>query len=1185
MTQPFRTPSGGRIRRDQPIHFTFDGQSFEGYVGDTLASALLANGVHLAGRSFKYHRPRGIMTAGSEEPNALVTIDRGEGRVTPNLRATTVELYDGLMARTQNAWPSIRFDLGAIAGLASPLLSAGFYYKTFMWPASFWQRIYEPLIRAAAGLGRAPTAPDPDRYLHRYAHCDLLIIGAGPAGLAAASGAAARGERVIICDEQAEPGGSLLSRPEIQIDRMTASDWIAASLDARITLLPRTTGFGWYTGNMIALAERVTEHLAHPNPNLPRERLWLVRAKRVVIATGAIERPAVFPGNDRPGIMLANAAAAYLHRYGILPGRRIVVTTSHDSAWFTAFDLAAARATIAAILDRRPEVNDGLRDQARAAGIPVHTGARITATSGRHRVRSIRTDAIANAIPCDTVLMSDGWTPSVHLFSQSRAKLRFDPASGTFLPGESAAAEQSAGACAGTFDLASCLAEGHRAGAGTTKTFHVTPEQPRGPSSPPSPGQPHGRAFVDFQNDVTTKDLAIATGEGFRAIEHVKRYTTAGMATDQGKTANLNALATVAALTGRAIPDIGLTTFRPPYTPVTFGTFAGASRGDLFDPVRRTPIDDQDAVFEDVGAWKRAHYFPRDGETMHQAVARECHAVRTNLGLFDASTLGKIEIIGPGAAEFLNRMYTGTFTRLAPGHCKYALLLGEDGFIRDDGVVARIAQDRFHVTTTTGGAAGVLHQMEDYLQTEFPDLRVSLTSITEQWAVIALQGPRAAVVLAPYLRGIDLTTMPHMSVREGQFAGIPTRLFRVSFTGELGFEINLPAEFAQSVWSLLRESGATRYGTETMHVLRAEKGFIVVGQETDGTVTPDDLGLAWTIARGKPDFVGKRSLTRPDMLREDRKQLVGLLTSDPAIVLEEGAQLTEAGTASLGHVTSAYRSETLQRSIALALLSGGRNRIGTTLNVPLDGRLVEVIVTEPSFYDRDGARMTQPIAPIQPRTQMTTLARTPIAVPAAIPCPDAQLIPAGGIVDTCQTRHGPARRGHLTQNRAVTGGSDEPVHDVEGSRRRSMFRPVGAAPLSSTSKFAVRTDQPLAPPLKSATTENFTALWLGPDEYLLFCKELPTIDALLIVDVSHRTSGIRLDGPCAAQCLNAFCALDLDIFPEGGCTRTLFGKAEIILWRLPEQSFHIEAARSFIPYIWACLEEAQREFLPSTAPC
>jgi sarcosine oxidase subunit alpha len=1132
MTGSFRTTAGSGIRRDRPIRFTFDGKPLDGFAGDTLASALLAHGIHMVGRSFKYHRPRGILSAGSEEPNALVTIDRGNGRVTPNLRATTIDLYDGLCARSQNAWPSVRFDFGALSGLLSPLLPAGFYYKTFMWPASFWKPLYEPAIRAAAGLGIAPAGPDADRYLHRYAHCDVLVIGAGPAGLAAADAASKCGDRVIICDEQPSAGGSLLSRPNVRIDGTSGPEWIAAVVDERMTVLTRTTAFGWYPDNMIALAERVTDHLARNDTNLPRERLWLVRAKRVVIAAGAIERPSVFPGNDRPGIMLASAAATYLHRYGVLPGSRVVVTTAHDSAWFTAFELAAAGTTVAAILDQREEVDASLRDLARAAGIPVHLGTRITGTGGRRRVCFVRADKSTKVIPCDTVLMSDGWTPSVHLFSQSRGTLRFDPATRTFLPGQSAAREESVGACAGTFDLAACLAAGHRAGGGESKTFNVTHEPNAGTSIPPSPGKPHGKAFVDFQNDVTTKDLAIATSEGFRAIEHVKRYTTAGMAIDQGKTANLNVLAAVAALTGRTIPEIGLTTFRPPYTPVTFGTLAGAARGNLFDPIRRTPIDDQDAVFEDVGNWKRAHYFPQRGETMHQAVTRECQAVRTGAGLLDASTLGKIEITGPDAAEFFNRMYTGEFSRLEPGRCKYGLLLGEDGFIRDDGVIARLAPDRFHVTTTTGGAAGVQHHMEDYRQTEFASLRVWLTSTTEQWAVIAVQGPRAADIIAPFLDGIDLTAMPHMSVREGQFAGVPIRLFRVSFTGELGFEINLPADFARPAWDLLRETGATRYGTETMHVLRAEKGFVIVGQETDGSVTPDDLGLSRTIAGGKPDFVGKRSLARPDMVNPDRKQLVGLLTTDPTCVLEEGAQLIENATISLGHVTSAYHSASLGRSIALALVSAGRSRIGTKLRVPLANRVEDVMVTDPIFYDQTGQRMTAKITGTESRSPLRRLTATMVNLTNAPPCADATL-----------------------------------------------------TTIPATGKFNVRTEEQLAPTLRAAMHDGHTALWLGPDEYLVFSDEPPRLTAASVVDVSYRTVGIRIHGPRAAWCINAFCALDLDDIPANGCTRTLFGKAEIVLWRHGDREFHIETARSLVPYVWACLQDARREFLTSGITC
>ena len=1186
MTQPFRTASGGRIRRDLPLRFTFNGQSLTGYQGDTLASALLAHGIHLTGRSFKYHRPRGILTAGPEEPNALVTLDRGEGRLIPNTRATTAELHEGLTAISQNAWPSLRFDLGALAGCVSPLLGAGFYYKTFLWPAAFWKHLYEPAIRAAAGLGRAPVAPDPDRYLTRHAHCDVLVIGAGPAGLAAARAAAARGDRVILCDEQTEPGGSLLSRPETRIDGLASQDWIAAALNPRMTLLTRTTAFGWYPGTMIALAERITDHLASPHPDLPRERLWLVRAKRVVLAAGAIERPAVFPGNDRPGILLAGAAASYWHRYGVLPGSRIVVATSHDGAWHTALALVRAGGggagtqsgtAVAAILDRRGTVDAMLHERARAAGIAVHLGARITGTRGRLRVRAVETAGGPGRIACDTVLMSDGWTPSAHLFSQSRGRLRFDPDSGTFLPGETTAAVCSVGACAGEFGLAACLADGNRAGGGGDRTFQVTGEPACAAALPPEAGPAHARAFVDFQNDVTTKDLVLATREGFRAIEHVKRYTTAGMATDQGKTSNLNALASVAALTGRTIPEIGLTTFRPPYTPVTFGAFAGTARGVLFDPVRRTPIDDRDAVFEDVGTWKRAHYFPRGGETMASAAARECLAVRNDVGMCDASTLGKIEVAGPDAAAFLNRLYTGDFTRLAPGRCKYGVLLGEDGFIRDDGVVARLAPDRFHVTTTTGNAAWVLNHLEDYLQTEFSSLRVWLTSTTEHWACIALQGPRAAALLAPFLSGIDLTAMPHMSVREGRFLEVPIRLFRVSFTGEPGFEINLPARFARSAWNALRGAGAMRYGTEAMHVLRAEKGFVLIGQETDGTVVPDDLGLGWTIAAGKPDFVGKRSLMLPAMRREDRGQLVGLLTDDPALVLEEGARVTEGrvvpagkapgkgmpwGGTSVGHVTSAYHSAALGRSIALALVSGGRKRMGEQLFVPMPGGVIPVTVTGPVFLDPGNARMTGAIAlAARPETALAARLETVLAARPEI-MPLARPEGAASAEDAV-----PPRRETEMREQTIAWHETAPVPAAV----LTLLPPTG--------KFNARSQEPLAPPLRAAVRGDGAVLWLGPDEYLILAEHKLELTADSVVDVSDRTVGIRLEGPRAAWCLNVFCPLDLEgDFPDGACARTLLGKAEIVLWRRGDMVFQIEVARSLTPYVLGCLEEARREF-------
>ena len=1012
-----RTTTGGRLDRSRALSFRFDGRSYTGFAGDTLASALLANDVHLMARSFKYHRPRGLLAAGAEEPNALVTLRRDSGRCTPNVRATQIELYEGLEAHSQNCWPGLGFDVGAINDLIAPFIPAGFYYKTFMWPRRAWRDLYEPRIRAAAGLGRAPTQPDPDRYAARYAHCDVLVVGGGPAGLAAAAAAAQLGARVILCDEQAELGGSLLSdgpHAPAHIDGRTAGEWLTQTLatlgsSPLVRLLPRTTAFGYFPHNILGLNERVTDHLAQPDPDLPRERQWQVRAREVVLAAGAIERPLVFPGNDRPGIMLAGAARTWLNRYSVLPGRRAVVVTAADEAYRTAIELQQSGIFIPTIADVRAGQSP-CADLARTAGITVIPGAAILGTDGRRRVEAIAVGQIQNGEPsgrilqpCDLVLMSGGFTPSVHLYSQSRGKLHWDEALQSFLPGTPAERVRCSGACRGVFALDAVIADG--AAAGTAAGREATDPVRKGVSpsggllrqvaeaskpvnsvSPPSgsavsgpalagapvrPRGSRGRAFVDWQNDVTTKDLQLAAREGFRSIEHVKRYTTTGMATDQGKTSNLNALGIVARTLGKSPPEVGLTTFRMPYTPVSFGAFAGPARGPLFDPARTTPMhgwaNARGAVFEDVGMWKRARYFPRNAEDMHAAVARECLAVRSHCGIFDASTLGKIEVVGKDAVTFMNRLYVNAWDRLAVGRARYGVLLRDDGFVYDDGVVARIADDRFHVTTTTGGAPRVLALMEDYLQTEWAELSVWLTSTTEQWAVVAVQGPNARRVLTD-LVDVDIAApaLPHMGVASGRICDVPMRIFRVSFTGELGFEVNVPADFGPAVWEAIfkagERQGITPYGTESMHVMRAEKGYIIVGQDTDGTVTPEDAGLGWAIGKSKPDFVGKRSLQRPAMQSVDRRQLVGLATRDPQVVLEEGAQIMQesqspASTRPLGHVTSSYHSAVLARSIALGLLAGGRSRMGQTVYVPQRGDMVPVEVTSPVFYDPKGARL------------------------------------------------------------------------------------------------------------------------------------------------------------------------------------------------------------------------------------
>ena len=998
MTVPFRLPAGGRVDRGRPLRFTFDGRPYVGLAGDTLASALLANGVHLVGRSFKYHRPRGILSAGSDEPNALVGIGT-EPRFTPNLRATEVELHEGLVARSQNRWPSLRRDLGAVNDLLSPLFPAGFYYKTFMWPKSAWKRLYEPKIRAMAGLGVAPASADADRYARIYAHCDVLVVGAGPAGLAAALAAEAHGARVILCDEQAEPGGSLLAETSATIDGKQASDWLAEAVgklsqSKSVTLLARTTAFGYFAHNMLGLAERLGDHPTEQAREGTRERLWQVRAKEVVLAAGAHERPLVFPDNDRPGIMLAEAARTYVARYGVRPGTRAVIASAHDQAYRAALELQAAGIAVAAIVDLRDTISGALPEQARAAGLRILKAHTVCGTAGRGRITSVdiafgRSDQSLGKrerIACDVLAISGGFTPSIHLFSQARGRPRFEPRLDAYLPDEPGERSRSAGACRGIWGLAAALADGEAAGEAAARAavgggalpVHLPPELSYEQGSGRLEPLPHGRlphrvkAFVDFQNDVTAKDVALAVREGFRSIEHIKRYTTTGMATDQGKSSNLSALGIAAAALDKPIPEVGLTTFRMPYTPVTFGTLAGAACGELFDPVRMTPTHDwaivKGAMFEDVGQWKRARYFPLRGEGMREAVDRECRAVRQSVGMFDGSTLGKIEIVGPHAEEFLNRIYATSFTKLAPGRCRYGIMLREDGSILDDGVVGRLAADRFHVTTTTSGAAQVVNHMEDYLQTEWSELDCWLTSVTEQWAVIAVQGPQARGILERLVEEVDLSpsAMPHMSLREGRICGVPMRLFRVSFTGELGFEINVPADYGNAVWEAVYDAGFSRvitpYGTEAMHVLRAEKGYVIIGQDTDGTVVPDDAGLNFAVSKVKRDFVGKRSLARAAMADPRRKQLVGLLPEARGTLLEEGAQVVidarhRVPVPMIGHVTSSYHSAALERTLALAMIQGGRGLMGRMLHVAMPAGPIPVKVVSPVFLDPEGKRL------------------------------------------------------------------------------------------------------------------------------------------------------------------------------------------------------------------------------------
>jgi sarcosine oxidase subunit alpha len=996
MSQKDRLATGGRINRAIALTFTFNGKTYQGFQGDTLASALLANGQHFVARSWKYHRPRGIVTAGVEEPNAVVQLETGAYTV-PNARATEVELYQGLVASSVNAKPNIENDRMAVNQKIARFIPAGFYYKTFMWPRKLWPK-YEEVIRDAAGLGKAPEERDADRYDKCFAHCDVMVVGGGPSGLAAAYAAGMSGARVILVDDQPELGGSLLSC-RAEIDGKPALQWVQ-KIEGELRKMPdvkilsRSTAFGYQDHNLVTVTQRLTEHLPVSTRKGTRELMWKVRAKRVVLATGAHERPIVFGNNDLPGVMLASAVSTYLHRYAVLPGRNAVVFTNNDDAYQCALDLKAAGANVTVVDPRPMESKGALPAAARRYGVRVLNDAVITAAHGKLRVSSVEVASFAKGqvgakqtdLQCDLVAMSGGWSPVLHLFAQSGGKAHWHDEKACFVPGKAMQAESSVGACAGEFTLARGIRFGLDAGAEAARAAgHIVarPAPVKVAEIAEAPLMPlwlvGGRElatrgpkqFVDFQNDVSAADIFLAAREGFESVEHVKRYTAMGFGTDQGKLGNINGMAILAQALGKTIPETGTTTFRPNYTPVTFGTFAGRELGEFLDPVRKTAIHEwhvqNGAMFEDVGNWKRPWYYPRGNEDMHAAVARESLAVRQSVGILDASTLGKIDIQGPDSAKLLNWMYTNPWSKLEVGKCRYGLMLDENGMIFDDGVTVRLAEHHYMMTTTTGGAARVLTWLERWLQTEWPDMRVRLASVTDHWATFAVVGPNSRKVLQKVCQDIDFANaaFPFMSYRDGTVAGASARVMRISFSGELAYEVNVPANVGRAVWEALMEAGAefdiTPYGTETMHVLRAEKGYIIVGQDTDGSMTPYDLGMGGLVAKSK-DFIGKRSLTRSDTAKAGRKQFVGLLTDDPSVVLPEGAQIVagpfQGDTAPmLGHVTSSYFSPVLKRSIALAVVKGGLDKIGEAVMIPLaNGKQVNAKITSSVFYDSEGAR-------------------------------------------------------------------------------------------------------------------------------------------------------------------------------------------------------------------------------------
>ncbi|MGO4685909.1 sarcosine oxidase subunit alpha family protein [Hyphomicrobium sp. 2TAF46] len=969
-----RRPSA-RIDFAKPLSFSFDGQPYSGFAGDTLASALLANDVRMLARSFKYGRPRGIVGSGPEEPNALMQIETGAHTI-PNLKATQVELYDGLIARRTTGYPTLEFDLKSIGGLFARFMPAGFYYKTFqnqkLWPK------FEHIIRQAAGYGSAPTESDPETYDHSHRHTQVLVVGGGASGLLAALAAGRAGLKVVLVDEQKECGGWLLSSPYSIIGGKASDAWLKVVIGElqsmpNVEVLTRTSAFALHDMNLVLGVEQLQDHLplGERVPHRPRQRLHRIRAENVVLATGAIERPLVFGNNDLPGIMTASALTTYLNRYGVAAGKRVLLQTSNEHVYQGACDLVRAGCEVV-VADARTRVNPAWEKRARAAGVDLRLGYGIADARGGRAVSGaqlVKLDAERNAvtgtgpsIDCDALGSSGGLSPTVHLYCHDGGRPHWDEEKLAFVvpaTGRAKSRIYCVGAVTGEFGLQQALEQTQRTigdllaslgkSAGTTSAVDVHTDEPatvpprRIFRIPDGKREGHGKkAFVDFQNDVSAADIHLAVRENYRSIEHIKRYTALGFGTDQGKLSNVNGFAIAADARGISIPEVGTTTYRPAYSPVTFGTLAGAHADETFEPRRYSAMHAchvaRGAEFEPVGQWLRPRYFPLPGEDMHAAVRRECLAARRGVSIMDASTLGKIDLRGKDVREFLGRVYANDWSKLAPGKCRYGLMLDENGMVMDDGVTACITDDHFVMTTTTGGAARVLSWLEKWHQTEWPDLDVCMTSVTDHWATAAIVGPKSREVLAKVCAGIDLSSsaFKFMDWRDGTVAGVPARVFRISFSGELAFEVNVDANYGHHVWEALMDAGRefdiTPYGTETMHVLRAEKGFIIVGQDTDGSMTPLDLDMAWAVSMKKPfSFIGKRSFARSDTAGPNRKQLVGLLTDDPEIVLAEGAQIIERADIAppvpmLGHVTSSYFSPELGRSIALAVVRDGINR-------------------------------------------------------------------------------------------------------------------------------------------------------------------------------------------------------------------------------------------------------------------
>ena len=996
MPQNFRLDNIGLINRDQKISFKFNGKSYFGYEGDTLASALIANGVHLVGRSFKYHRPRGFVGSGVDDPYSIVQLYRNN-ETDPNVRATEQELFEGLEAKSVNCWPNVKFDIGAINNFLNKFFPAGFYYKTFMWPKSFWYKVYEPFIRKAAGFGVASTKHDQERYEHKYEYCDLLITGSGPSGLASAYAAAKNGAEVILAEDKPRFGGSLLTS-EANIGNQSGKEW-ADKIIAELKEMPnviiknRAQVFGYYDHNMLVMSERLNDHLPKSKKYSPKQRLWYIRAKEVVISSGSIERPLVFGNNDTPGVVLSSAAKEYLKVYGVLVGRNPLIFTNNDSGYETAIEFKK-NGIWPIVLDTRSNPDSDIIDEAKRMGINIKFSYVVIAAKGYKKVKSAEIAKISEDkkelgqienVNCDCICVSGFWTPTIHLASQSGNKTKFNKEIDAFVPSQSKQEETTVGSANGIFTLEETLKTSFEIGHKLSKKITTNDNKVPVPKVVEKKSSKHDKfwcvplpkgkkykQFLDYQNDVAVTDIELALREGYRSIEHVKRYTTLGMATDQGKTSNLNGLQLVSNVENKIVPEVGHTTFRPPYTPVTIGAIVGREVGKHSKPTRKSPMhlwhEKNNAVFVDAGVWLRPRYYKQDNETLFEASKREATNVRKNVGICDVTTLGKIDIKGPDVAEFLNRVYTNAWLKLPVGKARYGVMLREDGIVMDDGTTSRISENHYHMTTTTAQAANVLSNLEYYLQVVWPELNVNVVSTTEQWAGAAVAGPKSRNVLQKLFPDIDVSNegLPFMGYVEGNLFGVNARIFRISFSGELAYEVNVESDNGNFMWEKIMEIGKEfaiqPYGTEALSTLRIEMGH-VAGSELDGRTIPYDNSLEGLVSK-KKDFIGKRSLSRAAFVAENRQKVVGVVPLDKKTSIPEGSHLVKDAKAKLpnpklGHVSASCWSVEYNNPFSLAILHDGKNMIGQKLFAlsPLKNKSIPVEIVSSHYVDPKGERV------------------------------------------------------------------------------------------------------------------------------------------------------------------------------------------------------------------------------------